>query len=306
MSTKVLVTGAAGRLGRDVAVELTEAGFDVLANDSRYRAGLDFRVELADLLDPMACYRLIEGCDAVVHLANYSHIRAASTPQKLYRENLAMDVNVFQAAVEMGVRKLVFASSVQAFGGDRLLDWFGNEDNEAAVLSRPSCLAYLPIDGDAPPCPANLYGLSKVAGEDLLRFYAKTTEGLSATTLRLPYLMRHKHTGWLRSRRDRFKGRLLGNPDEGFSFLFTDDAGRLVAAILERQGPGYHSLCPTSPNPTVDVPIPELLDRCYRGVPLKVPAEELTSLVDISGITATLGWTPRHTTLTPDQPAETG
>ena len=229
-----------------------------------------------------------------MHLANYPNVHSRIPVQQLYRENVAMDVNVFQAAVDLGIKKLVFSSSVQALSGDRGIGW-GDEADDA--LKRPSCLAYLPIDGDAPACPRNLYALSKEAGEQMLRYYAALDAELSATAVRYPFLMGEGHLHWFRrrGREHRDHGGIHGNPDEGFSYLFMADAASLVAAILQRQRPGYHQLFPAAPDPYVQVPIAELIEKCYPAVPLRVPADEMRSLVDISRITEALGWQPKHT-----------
>ena len=292
MPSKVLVTGSAGRLGREVCKALLAGGFDVRATDRVYRRELPFALEVADLLDDTAAYRLLDGCDAVVHLANYPHVGAISPAQRLYRENVSMDVNVFQAAVDVGVRRIVFSSSVQVFAGDRTDRW--GDTTEA--LRRPSCLAYLPIDGEAPICPRNAYALSKAAGEQMLRYYVALDAELSATCVRYPFLLGERHRMWFRRhiREHDRRGEIHGHPDEGFSYLHLADAASLVGAILTRQSPGYHSLCPTAPDNYVSLPIPEIIERCYPGVPLKVPAEQITSLVDTSRITKTLGWVPEH------------
>jgi nucleoside-diphosphate-sugar epimerase len=159
---RVVVTGGAGHLGSAVCQVLADVGFQVHAVDRVYRRELSVPLEVADLLDGQAAYRLLAACDAVVHLANHPNPFGPLPPQQLYADNVAMDINVFQAAVDLGVRKLVFASSVQVFSGNRTTD----------DVDKPSCLPYLPLDGDLPTCPRNAYALSKEAAEQQLRYFA--------------------------------------------------------------------------------------------------------------------------------------
>jgi nucleoside-diphosphate-sugar epimerase len=99
---KVLVTGASGKIGSAVVRALHAEGFEVRATDRHRFRDLPVRIEVADLRDPIACYELADGMEAVVHLGNHPNLFAAD-PQTVYAENLRMNVNVFQAAGESGV-----------------------------------------------------------------------------------------------------------------------------------------------------------------------------------------------------------
>jgi nucleoside-diphosphate-sugar epimerase len=294
MSQRVLVTGAAGHLGRAVVTTLCEAGFDVVAADQTYNRDLPVRTRVLDLRDALSIYGVIDGCEAVAHLANHSSPFSHPSPQQLYADNVAMDIHVFQAARDVGVRKLIFASSVQAFAGDR----YGDD-----AESKPSVLPYIPLDGDLPTCPRNTYALSKEAGEAQLRYFVALDPELSCTSLRFPSLLSERWLHYIRTgRARRFRGGRdrFGSPDEGFSYLTTDDAARLVQAILEKQGPGYHQLLPATSDALQQTPAAELVPRYYPGVPLRVPLEEMKSLIDISKITEALGWEPKDTGLFAD------
>ena len=290
MPQRVLVTGAAGHLGRAVVTTLHEAGFEVVAADQTYNRDLPVRTHVIDLRDPLAVYSIVQGCQAVAHLANHPSAYAGPSPQVLYGDNVAMDMNVFQAAVDVGARKLIFASSVQVFAGDR----YGEDSH-----TKPSVLPYIPLDGDLPTCARNSYALSKEAGEAQLRYFVALDAQLSCTSLRFPALLNAR---WLEHiRRGRRGGRRFhdhyGSPDEGFSYLTTGDAGRLVKAILEKQAPGYHQLFPANSDALQETPAAELIPRYFAGVPLRVPMAQMQTLVDISKITQTLGWQPQETRL---------
>src|SRR3970040_650452 len=97
---KILVTGAAGRLGSVVTKSLLEGGHDVRATDHRHRRDFPVRLELANLRDELRAYALVEGCDVVVHLGNHPNLFSGPSPQRLFSDNVTMNANVFRAAVD--------------------------------------------------------------------------------------------------------------------------------------------------------------------------------------------------------------
>jgi len=309
----VTVTGAAGRLGAFVTRALVEAGFLVRATDKcrpgdfpvsaqiakrlgafgtralakagiavpaageTRRADFPVRVEIANLLDRKACCRLVEGADAVVHLGNHSSMIDHISPQQLFCENAAMNMNVFQAARDAGVKKIVFSSSVQAFSGHR-----GNNE------SSPCIPPYLPLDGDAPPNPANPYALSKQVAEVMLAYFAHHGP-MDCVALRLP---RMPNPYWL----EHVKGG-VNNPETGFAFLHIVDAAELILATLNASLPGFRIYFPASTGNTLGKSAMEVIREHYPNVPLRRPIEQIESLVDISRIQAETGWTPKYNIL---------
>jgi nucleoside-diphosphate-sugar epimerase len=279
---RVLVTGAAGRLGSQTCHHLVAQGYDVVAADSQYSRGLPVPLKVVDLLDRLAAYALLDGCEAVVHLANHADMGRMSPPQRLYAENVTMNVNVFQAAVEAGVKQIVFSSSIQAISGER--------DDYNGTGDRPSCLPYLPIDEHTPACPGNLYGVSKASAEELLRHYAFLHPELSCTAIRFPYIfsslsLRHRrwfpHHGW---------GRL----DEAFAYIAVEDAVELIDRVLQTNRRGYVHFLPASRGNLLGWTPAEVIARFYPNVPLRQPVEQLRALVDIDMLERCYGWTPRH------------
>jgi nucleoside-diphosphate-sugar epimerase len=287
MAMRVLVTGAAGHLGTAVCKALAEGGLDLRPTDRVYSSDLPAPLKVADLLDSGAVYPLMEGCEAVVHLANHPRPLSHVPPQQLYSENVTMDMNVFQAAADLGVRRIVFSSSVQVVSGDREMD----------ELEKPSCLAYLPMDGDLPTCARNTYALSKEAAEQQLRYFAALDAKASCTSARFPALISPWHMQWMRRAGRRPGPWHAGNPDEGGAYLTVDDAGALVLAVLLRQGPGYHQLLPAARDNFLGMDAREMVERFYKGVPLRKPFTSERSVVDLSPITEQLGWAPEDARL---------
>ena len=188
MSQRVLVTGAAGRLGRAVVTTLHEAGFDVVAADQTYNRELPVRTHVVDLRDPLSLYSIIEGCEAVAHLANHPNAYAGPSPQQLYADNVAMDMNVFQAAVDVGARKLIFASSVQVFAGER-----HGEDAEskpatptpsAKKPARPSSATSSPSTRGSPAPPCASPPCSTPAGSNTSAADARVATTMTASAAR--------------------------------------------------------------------------------------------------------------------------
>ena len=282
---KVLLTGAAGRLGSITLCHLHGAGLDVCATDIRANAKAPVRIQVANLLQPENCYALMQDVEVVVHLANHPSPEFG-TAQKVFGENTTMNMNVLQAAKEMGVRKIVFASSVQAFMGDRR---FHTPD-------APTAVQYLPVDGRHPVTPANPYGLSKSMTEDMLRYFVRFQGIQSAVAVRFPFLRRSE---WMSNRPKGMATPISIFPyttlDELFTWLSMEDAGRLLLAIVKADLPGYRCYMPASPAPRISMTIREIIEKFFKDVPLRRPIEQIDGLWDISGITADTGWKPIDT-----------
>lgn len=297
---RVLITGATGYLGRAVTHHLAEAGHDVVATDQRPARDLPVPVHLADLLDPLATYRLAQGCEAVVHLANWPDLIRGFPPQRVYRDNVTMNCHIFEAAHVQGVTRLIFASSIQAASGTRT---HLHADPTTADY-RPSPLDYLPLDGDLPQRPSGLYGLSKCAGEDHLRHLAHIDPTLATLAIRFPHVVDAERLAWYRERRGRAgrrggrETRLRGDTriDEGFAFVLVEDAAGFIHAALQRAAPGYRCVLPAAPGNSLGRPARELIETYYADVPLRQPLDRLAasdSLVDLEGLERDWGWRGR-------------
>lgn len=147
---RVLITGAAGNIGRALRVHLRGRYAllrltDVAPQDA---AGPGEEIATVDIRDMAAVERSMEGIDCVIHLAGMPEEDAWETILPL---NIEGCYNVFEAARRHGVRRMVFASSNHAIGFHRRETFIDTQ-----VATRP--------DGR--------YGVSKVFGEALGRMYA--------------------------------------------------------------------------------------------------------------------------------------
>ncbi|MFD9562927.1 NAD-dependent epimerase/dehydratase family protein [Streptomyces sp. NPDC059994] len=151
----VLLTGAAGGLGTLMRGLLPAYGYDLRLLDARTIPGEPDAIT-ADLGDRGALREAVRGVDAVLHLAGIS---LESTFDKILRANIEGTYNLYEAAREEGVARVVFASSNHAVG-------FTPRPRGEVPLERA---ALIPVD--TPRRPDTFYGLSKSFGEDLAQFY---------------------------------------------------------------------------------------------------------------------------------------
>ncbi|UWE09048.1 NAD-dependent epimerase/dehydratase family protein [Actinacidiphila bryophytorum] len=159
----ILLTGAAGGLGTLMRGLLPAYGYELRLLDMLPIDGEPGAIT-ADLADRDALREAVRGVDAIVHLAGIS---LESTFDKILQANIQGTYNLYEAAREEGVRRVVFASSNHAVG-------FTPRPQDGDPL--------IPIG--TPRRPDTFYGLSKCFGEDLAQLYADR-HGLDTVSVRI-------------------------------------------------------------------------------------------------------------------------
>jgi len=169
---RVLITGAAGNVGKSLALSLKDR-YDLRLHYNRTMPDNPPVTDVvrADISDYDAIAPALEGMDAVVHMAADSSTQA--TWESVRDRNLIGAYNVFEAARRAGVPKIIFATTNHVMGMyDRDQQW--------------------PIYANQPVRPDSLYGVSKAYGEALGRFYSDQ-HGLSVICLRIGWFLPHPH-----------------------------------------------------------------------------------------------------------------
>ena len=150
----VLVVGGAGYIGSHAARALKRAGheaiiFDNLSTGYEFLAA-GFELVKADVLDTAALMRVFPRVDAVMHFAAHAYVgESVADPRKYFRNNVEGGLSLLNAALEAGVKKIIFSSSCAVYG-------------EPAIV---------PIDEQTPRQPVNPYGVSKAFFEQALEAY---------------------------------------------------------------------------------------------------------------------------------------
>ena len=154
---KVLLTGGAGYIGSVCTEQLLDEGHEVVVFDNLsegHRCAVDRRARFieGDLARREQIETALSSCrpDAVMHFAANALVgESMHNPSKYFRNNISNGLNLLDAMIAAGVRRMVFSSTCAIFGPpDRL-----------------------PIDETASPRPISPYGESKLTFEKLLRWY---------------------------------------------------------------------------------------------------------------------------------------
>lgn len=228
----VFFTGGAGFIGMHVIPMLLDRGYNVRLFDNMFRGDRDKVAELAstgrvELIDQDvryggAVHQAMKGCESVIHFAAVSINKSQADPHESIDINMVGNHNVFAAAADHGVRRLVFASSASVYGDPKKI----------------------PMHEDDPLHPLTPYCISKRAGEDLLGFYQRRS-GLSWLALRFfnVYGEGQKTTAYYTSVINHFVARLKngqppvidGKGEQSMDFIHVHDIARATVLALEAE-----------------------------------------------------------------------
>ena len=264
----ILVTGAAGRLGRHVVRHLHEAGHEVTASDQVKTTKFDCPFVLTDLRDHARATSLVREFRTVIHLGN---IPGLKHPQTTFNDNVTINQNVFQAAAEGRASRVIFASTLQLIGSHL----------DARTVRHPPPPPSYPLDGSTPPQSANTYALSKSVSELMLRYYVERC-GLDGVAVRYPLIIGPDYPPGLAE--EPITDTIIR---EGFSVLSFDDAARLAKDIVEHPLPGFRIYSPGVSRRQPRYTNAELRRKFYPDLPASDD-----DLIDNSLITTDVGWTP--------------
>lgn len=286
---RILFTGGSGKAGRHVTAYLRDRDHRIVNLDKVPLGldGIDDRIaditDAGQVFDVMASYagfdELEPGTgvprfDAVVHFAAVPRILVTSD-NECYRVNTLGTYNVIDAALKLGVRKVIFASSETTYGicfadGERKPD-------------------YLPIDEAHPVVPEDSYAMSKVCNEVTARSF-QARSGADIYGLRINNVIEpHEYA-------ENFPA-YMENPDlrrrNIFAYIDVRDLGQMVQRCLETDGLGFEIFNVANEDHSVVLSTPDLRARYYQGVPAQEMGQSET-FYSIAKAKRLLGFAPEH------------
>jgi UDP-glucose 4-epimerase len=163
---KVLVTGSAGHLGEALMRTLARGGHEPIGVD---RLRSPFTQRVGSIIDRGFAHECMRGVDAVLHAATLHKPHVATHSRQAFIDvNLTGTLNLLEEAVAAGVSAFVFTSTTSTFGH---------------ALTPPTGAPAAWITEAVEPVPKNIYGVTKVAAENLCEL-AHRDSGLPCIVLR--------------------------------------------------------------------------------------------------------------------------
>ncbi|WP_298873829.1 NAD(P)-dependent oxidoreductase [uncultured Microbacterium sp.] len=272
---RIALTGSSGKLGTVVAGELRSAGHDVIGLDVRGERGPGFvQVDLTDygqVIDALAGVNdQHSGVDALVHLGAIP-APGIRSDVATFHNNMTSTFNVFWAAVRLGIRKIVYASS-------------------ETVLGLPFDVPppYIPVDEEYAPRPESVYSLVKTLEERMATELVRWNPDLSVTALRFSNVMvpeDYAEFPFDADARTR-KWNLWG-------YIDARDGAQAIERALEVAPAGFETFIIAAADTVMTRPNVELVAEVFPGVETRELGEN-TTLLSIDKARRLLGYDPQH------------
>ena len=269
---KIIVTGGSGKAGRATIAALQAAGYEV-RNLDRVPAtspGVDTR--LVDLTDFGQTIDALAGYEAVVHLAAIPN-DSLYPAERTFRENTLSTFNVFHAAVTLGLKRVVWASSETTLG----------------LPFHKVAPKIAPIDEAHYPFPESTYSLSKVVGETIAEQMARWS-GIPFVGLRFSNVMEpHDYARFESWQNDPVQRRW-----NLWGYIDARDAAESCRLGLEAKLTGSENFIIAAADTCMRLSNTQLLAAEFPGCSLAAGTGENETLLAIGKARRLLGFEPRY------------
>jgi UDP-glucose 4-epimerase len=289
MPQRIVFTGGSGKAGRHVVPWLNAEGYDILNVDLKPLDCPGVNTLIADVADSGQVFNALSmhfgfagfetgkgpaKIDAVVHFAAIPRVL-------IHPDNVTFDVNVMstynviEAAVKLGIRKIIIASSETTYGV-----CFAEGDKD---------FHHFPLEEDYDIDPMDSYGLSKLVNEKTARAFAMRS-GADIYALRIGNVIEpHEY--------DRFPTFIadpLSRKRNAWSYIDARDLGQIVHLCLGKNGLGFQVFNAVNDTITANEPTDEFLKRWCPKTPHRRPLQGQEAPLANRKIRETLGFVEEH------------
>ena len=289
MSKRVIFTGGSGKAGRHSVPYLVNRGYEVRNLDLVPLECPGVNTLITDLTDSGETFNALsmhfgsEGLntgagpapvDAVVHFAAIPSL-LLKPDNKTFEVNVISTYNVLEAALKLGIRKVIIASSETTYGV-----CFAEGDKDFHSF---------PLEEDYDIDPMDSYGLSKVVNEKTARAFAMR-KGADIYALRIGNVIEpHEY--------DRFPGFLADPPSRkrnAWSYIDARDLGQIVHLCIEKDGLGFQVFNAVNDTITANQPTRDFLKRWAPNTPIHRELGEFEAPLSNRKIREVLGFKEEH------------
>jgi nucleoside-diphosphate-sugar epimerase len=287
---RIFFTGGTGKAGKHVIPYLLDQGHRVLNVDLKPLEHPRVDNLIADITDSgqmfnaMSSYANFDEMelgngvpefDAVVHFAAVPRI-LIKPDNETFRVNTIGTYNVIEAAVKLGIKKIIIASSETTYG---ICFSDGKTDPKA-----------LPLEEDYDVDPMDSYGLSKVVNEKTARSFQRRT-GFDIYALRIGNVVEpHEY--------EELFPHYFTHPEvrrrNAFCYIDARDLGQIVDLCLKKDGLGYQVFNAGNDHNGAIMPTKELAERFFPNVPIIRELGEHEALFSNRKIREMLGFKEQH------------
>lgn len=287
---RIFFTGGSGKAGRYAIPYLLEQGHQVTNADlvPLDHPGVDnLRVDLTDagqVFNALHAYANfaemdpgtgVPRYDAIVHFAAVPRI-LLRPDNETFQINTMSTYNVLDAAVKLGINKVIVASSETTYAVCF-----------ADGVVKPQ---YIPVDEEHPTVPHDSYAMSKVVNEATARSFQART-GIDIYALRINNVIEpHEYA--------RDFPAYMANPDlrrrNIFAYIDARDLGQMVDRCLKTDGLGYQVFNVSNDDLSVGLTSAQVIDKYYKDVPLTRPMGEHETFYSNDKAKRMVGFAPQH------------
>jgi len=275
----IIVTGGSGQLGRAVVADLMDTGYDVTSIDLVPPKDPKVRFSRADITDfgqALAAVSMID--ERVARVTGIVHLAAIRAPglapnHVTFAVNTISTYNMFEAARQLGIRNIVWASSETVFG-----------------VPYPNGPAYVPVDEDIQR-PETAYSLSKAVGEELARHFCRWDAKLKIIGLRFSNVMDPEDYAAFPA----FDKNPRSRHWNLWTYIDARDGAQAVRLALEAKLTGAEVFGIANADSVMNRSNEALLDEVYPKTRRKRAIAPNESLISIDKAREVLGYQPKYT-----------